>query len=467
MRAAMRAAGCVLVAAAAASEAGVQETCSAAGLSRAAFRDREAVRWLNAENARRAPYYISEAKRMYEKGLRQLKGIDKSNNDPFIAAYDGQNQVFAALDLNPHDASTWLAAGQAIAMLASLESEANDADKALRLLARACSMDKGNIDAILQWAKAKVPGEHEAFTKAKKSLGKAAKKWKTDGVPEVSVDDFLPELARRLRSESCAEGAALPALTGEQPSAVAADGSAKEQVKAALAGMTGKHIFPTLITTVNVIQYFGKDFVDKLARIAVTKYRSFSDQMKRNGQTDPNDINDRFFSAQSQKWPELYGTKEYKQLKAFLRGALIEHASKTGYKIPAEDIKETEVSMWAAVYLEDGGRHGYHVHQSSLSSCVFYAQAPAGKTPIMFIDPRGAPPTNDYEQHIGERDFEPKAPFHHNYHVFAEAGDCVCFPSWLVHRVPSHFEKTERVAFPANLQARGAWDAWARSATLA
>eukprot|EP00973_Karenia_brevis_P006506 885625-Karenia_brevis.AAC.1 len=37
--------------------------------------------------------------------------------------------------------------------------------------------------------------------------------------------------------------------------------------------------------------------------------------------------------------------------------------------------------------------------------------------------PRGAQPTNDYEQHIGERDYEPTAPFHHNYHFFAEAGD--------------------------------------------
>ena len=78
--------------------------------------------------------------------------------------------------------------------------------------------------------------------------------------------------------------------------------------------------------------------------------------------------------------------------------------------------------LWAAVYLSDGGRHGYHVHQGSLSSCVFYARAAAGKTPIMFIDPRGAPPTHDYEQHLGERDFEPIAPFHHNYNFFAEAG---------------------------------------------
>uniref|UniRef100_A0A7S1L046 JmjC domain-containing protein n=1 Tax=Alexandrium catenella TaxID=2925 RepID=A0A7S1L046_ALECA len=153
-------------------------------------------------------------------------------------------------------------------------------------------------------------------------------------------------------------------------------------------------------------------------------------------------------------------------MRSFLREALLEHAAKTGYPLTEEDKRSVHVVMWAAVYLNDGGRHGYHVHQSSLSSCVFYAKAPPGKTPIMFVDPRGAPPTHDYEQHLGEHDFEPVAPFHHNYHFFAEAGDLVCFPSWLVHRVPSHFEEEPRVAFPANLQSNAAWDAWYRSATL-
>merc|ERR1712232_966230 len=241
----------------------------------------------------------------------------------------------------------------------------------------------------------------------------------------------------------------------------------KGQIDAALAGMTVKPIFPTLITQVNVGEFFGKAFSETLANKAIKKYRAFTNQMKKQGKTDPNDINDAFFTAQSRNWPELHNSKEYKQLADFLQKALVEHATKSGYPIATKDLSKTHMSLWSAVYLEDGGRHGYHVHQSSISSCVFYAKAPPGKTPIMFIDPRGAPPTNDYEQHLGERDFEPTAPFHHNYQFFAEAGDLVCFPSWLVHRVPSHYEDESRVAFPANLQDDASWDAWYRSATLA
>lgn len=243
--------------------------------------------------------------------------------------------------------------------------------------------------------------------------------------------------------------------------------------------MVVKPIFPTLITSVNVIRHFGAGFVEKLADIAIKKYSVFTEQMKNQGMRDPNDINDRFFSKQGTRegayqdpqamkfWGELYGTNEYKTLEELLKQALVEHAEKTGYGLAPADVKNAHMSIWAAVYLEDGGRHGYHVHQASLSSCVFYAKCPAGKTPIMFIDPRGAPPIHDYEQHLAERDFEPMAPFHHNHLHFAEAGDLVCFPSWLVHRVPAHFEKEPRVAFPANLQANKAWDAWYRSATLA
>jgi uncharacterized protein (TIGR02466 family) len=438
-------------------------TCSTAGAGRAAFRHREAVRWIHDENAKRAPYYIKQAKRLYMKGLKQKKGIDKTNNDPFIALYDAQHQVLAALDLGPDNATIWRQAGEATAMISSL-SEDGGAGKALNLLAKSCQMDKGNIEQIVSWAEAKVEKEHGAFTKVKRAIGKKVAKWITDGVPEKAVrslESFLPEIMGE--TEVCAQGSSMPSEVGASSEA---KGSRESQIAQAVASMTVKPIFPTLITSVNVGSHFGRAFSDKLANIAVTKYRAFTADARRQGATDPNDINDKFFGAQSRNWPEMHNSKEYKQLREFLQKALVEHAAKTGYPIADKDLSKTHMSMWAAVYLEDGGRHGYHVHQSSISSCVYYAKAPPGKTPIMFVDPRGAPPTNDYEQHLGERDFEPVAPFHHNYQFFAEAGDVVCFPSWLVHRVPSHYEQTERVAFPANLQADQVWDAWYRSSTL-
>jgi len=437
-------------------------TCNAAGVGRFAFRDQEALRWANSENSKRAPYYIAAAKRLYEKGLRQRDGVDKSNSDPFIALYDAQHQVLGALDLDPGNAEIWREAGQVTAMIASLSEDSEPkAQEALQLLAKACELDPNNIDKVLSWVKGKVAGEDRDFVKTKKAIGKTVSKWKTGGVPTKSLAKLLPWLGEREGNEVCPIGS-LPPSSDTEP----IEKDLKKQVKNAVASMAVKPIFPTLITSTNVAEHFGKGFSEKLAKIAVTKFRSFSAERKKKGQTDPNDINDAFFSAQNQGWPELHKTKEYKQLQAFLKEALIEHATKTGYPLSEHDKRNSHVSSWAAIYLEDGGRHGYHVHQGSLSSCVFYAKAPPGKTPIMFMDPRGAPPTHDYEQHIGERDFEPMAPFHHNYHFFAEAGDIVCFPSWLVHRVPSHHETAERVAFPANLQANEAWDAWYRSAVL-
>lgn len=442
---------------------GDETTCNAAGVARAGFRHRDAVKWLNAENILRAPYYIAQAKRMYEKGVRQDKGIDKSNSDPFIALYDAQNQVLAALDLGAKNASVWLGASQATAMIASLsENPSESAGHALQMLAKASAMDRSKLDEFLAWAKEKVGGEEKRLRKMKKQLGKTAAAWKAAGsIPEAQLDGFLPLIDQRLADESCEQGSTMPPALNSK----SVEKDPKQQINAALSSMTVRPLFPTLITSVNVIQYFGSSFAKTLADVAVSKYRSFSAARKKEGMLDPNDINDRFFNAQSQ-WPELHRLKEYRQLREFLLAALIAHAEKTGYPLSKKAKEGAHISMWAAVYLEDGGRHGYHVHQGSLSSCVFYAKAPPGKTPIMFIDPRGAPPIHDYEQHLGERDFEPMAPFHHNYHFFAEPGDLVCFPSWLVHRVPSHFENVERVAFPANLQADQYWDTWYRSATL-
>jgi len=444
-------------------QAGEDATCNTAGIARAAFRSREAVTWLSQENARRAPYYIAKARRMYQKALRQQMKLDKSNDDPFIALYDAQHQVLGALDLAPDNASIWARAGQATAMIASLSEDRNQVmEKAVDMLAKACEMDGASVDTILAWARKKPKDEHDALTKVRQSIGKTVSKWKKDGVPTAAVEHFLPVITGRQSSEVCAEGASMPPMAEDVQTEKAPSG----QIKAALASMEVRPLFPTLITSVNVVKHFGKGFCEKLADLAIKKYRAFSTDRKKKGQTDPNDINDAFFSAQARNWPELYRSDEYKQLKSFMTESLIEHAKKTGYGLSKEDIKKSQITLWAAIYLEDGGRHGYHVHQGSLSSCVFYAKAPSGRTPLMFVDPRGAPPTHDYEQHHGEHDFEPVAPFHHNYHFFAEAGDVVCFPSWLVHRVPSHYEAEERVAFPANLQADKVWDSWYRSSTL-
>mmetsp|Transcript_30044 Transcript_30044/g.54769 ORF Transcript_30044/g.54769 Transcript_30044/m.54769 type:complete len:475 (-) Transcript_30044:42-1466(-) len=449
--------------------------CSAAGISRSAFRSETALEWLQEENSKRAPYYLRQARRLVKKAQRQATGADKSNSDPFIALYDAQHQVLAALDLDFTNASVWVGAGQATALIAAFSEDGQSKQQeALAMLAHAVELDSSSLQKILDWTSVKEEKEAREVTQVRNELGKSVKAWQKTGKPARKPStSFIRFLFDRANSESCPSGAGKDDVDDSSPVEVA-----KDPVPSALAAMTVKPIFPTLITTVNVRKHMGSEFADRLADMAIKKYQSFTKEKRARGDTDPNDINDAFFSAQAtgegqhkskqaQKfWPELYNSPEYQQLLQLMRGALFEHAAKTGYPVPDHSKRGASVVLWSAVYLSDGGRHGYHVHQGSLTSCVFYARCPDGKTPMMFIDPRGAPPTNDYEQHLGERDFEPVSPFHHNYNYFAEAGDIVCFPSWLVHRVPAHFEEDPRVAFPANLQADASWGPWYASATL-
>ena len=145
----------------------------------------------------------------------------------------------------------------------------------------------------------------------------------------------------------------------EAPAPSTSAGRASDPVAASLSAMSVQPIFPTLITTVNVRTHMGSAFADRLADMAISKYTSFSQQRKAGGESDPNDINDAFFSAQStsvegrksrqaQKfWAELYNSKEYQQLGRLMRGALLEHASKTGYPVSPVEEKEARVVLWA------------------------------------------------------------------------------------------------------------------------
>jgi uncharacterized protein (TIGR02466 family) len=265
-----------------------------------------------------------------------------------------------------------------------------------------------------------------------------------------------------------------------------------EAVDKALASLQQRVLFPTTIMQTNLADAFDAGWCDRIADLAEQKYADFGRiKVKNNGgqPVDPNDLNDAFFSWQEtrnealdskeaqRKWTELYrDSKDFQFLRKVMQSALLEYARRSGLELPpkSQDNKDYhDMVLWAAVYPgvtepgQQGGRHGYHVHQNSLVSCVAYVRTQGSEAgPIVFVDPRGAPPTNDYEQHIGERDFEPTAPFHRNEYVFPETGTLVCFPSWLVHTVPSQRTQASRVAFAANLQARGSWDAWQRTAVL-
>lgn len=319
------------------------------------------------------------------------------------------------------------------------------------------------LPELSSWLQSSDKSTDKGERRLRRKLWKAAvKAWnETKKVPEIEVD-MLPSIT----DGTCKlRGVKAP----EEPS----PSSGSEEVDRAIQGFQMRSIFPTRILQVNVKQFMPEGFLERLSDLCIKKYKAFA---KQNPQLNPNDLNDRFFSSQvtnedqlddpeAQKmWPQLYKkSKDFKLLRRLIGGALKAFVPKTGLGAEPSD-KDASVILWAAVYPGNGGRHGYHVHQNSVSSCVFYVKTAGATTPISFIDPRGAPPVNDYEQHEEERDFEPVAPFHHPEYIFPEPGDLICFPSWLVHNVPSHWVEEHRVAFAANLQHQSNWDAWHRTA---
>jgi len=421
-----------------------------------------AAAYLAKQHRLRAPYYIRSARRSFEAGLRQLKGEDKSNNDPYIKQYEGFNQLVGALELAPDDAQIWLDAGKVTVALASLADDKAAEHHALSFMARACTLDPTTLPLLADWfAKTKKDVRKEE-KQIRKALWRQVKQWNSTGtVPDLPVQ-AIPSIT----DGSCALSAAPSSAT---------DGSvSKDEVDKAIRGFQLRNLFPTKVLSVNVLKYMPEGFAQRLSDICVQKYAEFGEKFPG---MDPNDLNDKFFGYQvtgeselkspkaQKRWPEMYtDSRDFKLLLRLMRGALRNFAKQTGVPDLPDDKGSYGVVLWAAVYPGNGGRHGYHVHQGSLSSCVIYLRTAGATTPITFVDPRGAPPVNDYEQYLKERDFEPVAPFHHSEYFFPEAGDLVCFPSWLVHNVPSHWETATRVAFAANLQGNDGWDSWHRTA---
>lgn len=295
----------------------------------------------------------------------------------------------------------------------------------------------------------------------RKKLLKTVSKWNATGtVPQLAIG-AVPSVT----DGSCALRSA--------PAPYFAEPEAADEVGRAIKGFQMRSLFPTRVVHANIVAEMSAGFVDRLADLCISKYADFATQFPG---LDPNDLNDKFFGYQvtderalaqksnQNRWPEMYSqSKDFKLLVQLMGRALRRFAEQSGVPPVAGDDEDYHTILWSAVYPGNGGRHGYHVHQGSLTSCVLYLRTAGATTPITFVDPRGAPPVNDYEQHQKERDFEPTAPFHNSEYFFPEAGDLVCFPSWLVHNVPSHWEKTHRVAIAANLQGSDKWDSWLRT----
>lgn len=213
----------------------------------------------------------------------------------------------------------------------------------------------------------------------------------------------------------------------------------------------------------------------KVAATAEKRYSGFAKGVEKKGRSlDPNDVNDAFFGAQPtrdgdferHKYTE-YNSAAYEAIRKGIRKTVDQYLQML--ELPQPGAPEGFV-YWMAIYpgkavgaLREGGRHGYHAHQDSIVSCVFYVATDALTTPITFLDPRAKNSVDNFERYDKEWDFQPRWPFHESLYIFPDAGDIVCFPSWLIHNVPAHHSaSTTRVVMAANLQSRQ-WDAWART----
>eukprot|EP00927_Polykrikos_kofoidii_P066892 TRINITY_DN62450_c0_g1_i1.p1 TRINITY_DN62450_c0_g1~~TRINITY_DN62450_c0_g1_i1.p1 ORF type:complete len:836 (-),score=101.36 TRINITY_DN62450_c0_g1_i1:113-2548(-) len=223
-----------------------------------------------------------------------------------------------------------------------------------------------------------------------------------------------------------------------------------------------------------------------LSQAAITKFKRESERTR-----SFTDANNHFFGSQikdpeqamqnKNEWPELYGTKEYAELAKAVKNVCSSYLRKIGAPLSDEEESGMEVVTWAAVYPpekdHDPVTHLYHAHQESIVSLVLYAVMPEPTTPLMVVDPRGAPPIEDFEwfQELGDLGFDARPPFHRLLEFYPSDGDIIIFPSFLIHKVPPHIGKNTRVVFPSNCHlpkrktkqgATNPFDGWERTARL-
>eukprot|EP00656_Telonema_subtile_P008395 TRINITY_DN13919_c0_g1_i3.p1 TRINITY_DN13919_c0_g1~~TRINITY_DN13919_c0_g1_i3.p1 ORF type:complete len:336 (+),score=71.10 TRINITY_DN13919_c0_g1_i3:534-1541(+) len=218
-------------------------------------------------------------------------------------------------------------------------------------------------------------------------------------------------------------------------------------------GVTQHQLWPVRVATSRL--EVGDSFHATLSGIVIQIYKDFSKTQHPRARAE--DINNAFFQAQltrdseltdPDKWPELYESTEYKQLRTQIRSMAVAQAEVISIK-PRRVLERCDLSLWAAVYTEDTP-HLTHVHESSVVSGSYYSQAPPGSAPIVFTDPRGG---QSMHADAVKPENEPEAPFMHTQSFFPNTGDLVIFPSWLPHRVPPAPKGTPpRVSWAFNLQ---------------
>lgn len=470
-------------------------------------------RWLAGENSQRAAYYMNKAAQLCE----LITSILNEKEDEFLVSWELRNTVVAILELEPKNSISWMFAGEIAVFLLQTNDRPSQND-VVGFFARAAQLNPTEIPTdVVSYAVGRLAEDSSLDDDTKEVLLTIQRLFSSTDLPHIPRDseaylmvsstkharisDKLDavERTRAIGGRGAFEpGDVVPEAeepkkkTKKEPTV--RGGVASQQTDRSAAQMLRPiTLWPTQLATVNLLEVSNMTKEDNklLSDLAIKHFlefqTSFEKERREMGESPPtpNDLDDAFFSDQhanpavvldeqissniSNQWHELYGMGTegrvvYKRLLHAIRSSCEEYVKRYARPGTYETSKMNGFTedFWSAVYIPTTV-HSHHVHQMSVVSAVYYSKVSSENTPIVFSDPRGAGPVHNYEQFEGEHDFEPEGPFHQQYSYFPEEGELIIFPSWLVHKVPSHRGKGDRVSWPYNYKTGSDWDSWSRT----
>eukprot|EP01047_Picozoa_sp_COSAG01_P037694 COSAG01_NODE_3012_length_6723_cov_13.578351_5_plen_552_part_00 len=392
--------------------------------------------WLANEGANRAAGYIQAAESLCASSLRARdRELARSGKLAQIShpAFMVQWLVLAALDLSPTSQPVQLDAAKLMLAACDLEAgplEAGPSSDAVTILDNAVAMA------------AAACRQHGQGKAKEKSRLQALLKWVDNPQGVLLYEqpapraEILSEFGGRVREWLRPGGGPpdLPASFLISNTSKAGARSSSDSVRKKIAARSKDHLlFPTHVTTTNVIDVVPVGFCDRLAKLATDKYTSFTQEempsiTKRVGESAAMEgLNDYFFIRQAKGtmelrnrenqawWPEMYKkSSDFKLLRKLFHASMLEYAARHGIVLPAEKWRTDrpdlyDIPLWAAVYpagSKSGARHGHHIHTASLVSCVLYVQTSQEPSPIGFADPRGVDSSRDWDEEEKD-DYDP------------------------------------------------------------
>eukprot|EP01047_Picozoa_sp_COSAG01_P011199 COSAG01_NODE_489_length_16370_cov_7.973818_9_plen_524_part_00 len=387
-------------------------------------------RWLAEEAAKRAPQYIALSENLAINGLRAREKARAQGReiDTFHIHHLAKQQVLGALDLSPTQSIQLDAAKMMLGLIDLDPKEGDNAvagalEIAMSLAAAACrgkkrgrskAQAKSRLQALLKWLDepdstllTAGPAPREEIRKV---FGQEVRGWLNRPNP--------PDLPFSYKYSNTSTN-----VTPVRPYGRVGSDAAMQTISESFKDQL---LFPTHVITTNILAEVPAGFCERLSKLALRKYTDFVAAAPRDLDLTIAQLNNGFFMEQKKSlqqmqdpearawWPQMYEQSEdFKLLTRLMRTALNEFARRHDLLPPPAHSNDQhpdmyDLSMWAAVYPGDkgGARHGHHVHQGSLVSCVLYVQTLDSPLPIAFVDPRGGKPTDDFDSEISE--FHPK-----------------------------------------------------------